>query len=174
MQHCYLPLRYVWKITIVQKVCEVFDVLFVPLSSFIFFCLTFLSFLENYLIKLVLVAHLSIPTFICGIRAFVFFSSPVTRELVSHIKKDGSVLSRIGALREVTLTIYFLFFFPLHFVLQALYHRFRFWSLFSYRIWNLQMNLEYFAIDSQVCNPSDSCGILFLCLRRKDIYIFVE
>ncbi|KAK4487363.1 hypothetical protein RD792_006013 [Penstemon davidsonii] len=44
-------------------------------------------------------------------KAFVFFSSPVTRELVSHIKRDGSVLSRIGALRE--------------------------------------MNLEYFAIDSQ-------------------------
>lgn len=44
-------------------------------------------------------------------KAFVFFSSPVPRELVSHIKKDGSVLARIGALRE--------------------------------------MNLEYFAIDSQ-------------------------
>ncbi|KAF7126289.1 hypothetical protein RHSIM_Rhsim11G0001300 [Rhododendron simsii] len=39
-------------------------------------------------------------------------NSPVPRELVSHIKKDGSVLARIGALRE--------------------------------------MNLEYFAIDSQV------------------------
>ncbi|KAH7832846.1 hypothetical protein Vadar_000567 [Vaccinium darrowii] len=44
-------------------------------------------------------------------KAFVFFSSPVPRELVSHIKKDGSVLARISALRE--------------------------------------MNLEYFAIDSQ-------------------------
>ncbi|GER34566.1 KEULE family protein [Striga asiatica] len=44
-------------------------------------------------------------------KAFVFFSSPIARELVSHIKRDGSVLSRIGALRE--------------------------------------MNLEYFAIDSQ-------------------------
>ncbi|KAK6118999.1 hypothetical protein DH2020_047285 [Rehmannia glutinosa] len=33
-------------------------------------------------------------------KAFVFFSSPVARELVSHIKRDGSVLSRIGALRE--------------------------------------------------------------------------
>ncbi|KAH6817142.1 Sec1/munc18-like proteins superfamily [Perilla frutescens var. frutescens] len=44
-------------------------------------------------------------------KAFVFFSSPVARELVAQIKKDGSVLSRIGALRE--------------------------------------MNLEYFAIDSQ-------------------------
>ncbi|XP_042007569.1 SNARE-interacting protein KEULE-like isoform X1 [Salvia splendens] len=44
-------------------------------------------------------------------KAFVFFSSPVSRELVAQIKKDGSVLPRIGALRE--------------------------------------MNLEYFAIDSQ-------------------------
>ncbi|KAG8374793.1 hypothetical protein BUALT_Bualt10G0032600 [Buddleja alternifolia] len=44
-------------------------------------------------------------------KAFVFFSSPVARDLVSHIKREGSVLSRIGALRE--------------------------------------MNLEYFAIDSQ-------------------------
>ncbi|XP_042024626.1 SNARE-interacting protein KEULE-like isoform X2 [Salvia splendens] len=44
-------------------------------------------------------------------KAFVFFSSPVSRELVAEIKKDGSVLPRIGALRE--------------------------------------MNLEYFAIDSQ-------------------------
>ncbi|CAK9173146.1 unnamed protein product [Ilex paraguariensis] len=44
-------------------------------------------------------------------KAFVFFSSPVPRELVNHIKRDASVLSRIGALRE--------------------------------------MNLEYFAIDSQ-------------------------
>ncbi|XP_047981241.1 SNARE-interacting protein KEULE-like isoform X1 [Salvia hispanica] len=44
-------------------------------------------------------------------KAFVFFSSPVSRELVAQIKRDGSVLPRIGALRE--------------------------------------MNLEYFAIDSQ-------------------------
>ncbi|KAJ6426721.1 hypothetical protein OIU84_022335 [Salix udensis] len=44
-------------------------------------------------------------------KAFVFFSSPISRELVSHIKKDSSVLTRIGALSE--------------------------------------MNLEYFAIDSQ-------------------------
>ncbi|KAA8521921.1 hypothetical protein F0562_012765 [Nyssa sinensis] len=44
-------------------------------------------------------------------KAFVFFSSPVPRELVNHIKRDANVLARIGALRE--------------------------------------MNLEYFAIDSQ-------------------------
>lgn len=44
---------------------------------------------------------LSCPSPCSVSRAFVFFSSPVPRELVSHIKKDGSVLARIGALREV-------------------------------------------------------------------------
>ncbi|XP_022739040.1 SNARE-interacting protein KEULE-like isoform X4 [Durio zibethinus] len=33
-------------------------------------------------------------------KAFVYFSSPISRELVAHIKKDSSVLPRIGALRE--------------------------------------------------------------------------
>ncbi|KAG5228473.1 SNARE-interacting protein [Salix suchowensis] len=36
-------------------------------------------------------------------KAFVFFSSPISRELVSHIKKDSSVLTRIGALSEMNL-----------------------------------------------------------------------
>ncbi|XP_022874308.1 SNARE-interacting protein KEULE-like [Olea europaea var. sylvestris] len=36
-------------------------------------------------------------------KAFVFFSSPVTRELVNHIKRDRGVMSRIGALREMNL-----------------------------------------------------------------------
>ncbi|GMI95574.1 keule [Hibiscus trionum] len=44
-------------------------------------------------------------------KAYVYFSSPISRELVAHIKKDSTVLPRIGALSE--------------------------------------MNLEYFAIDSQ-------------------------
>ncbi|KAA8515932.1 hypothetical protein F0562_019111 [Nyssa sinensis] len=44
-------------------------------------------------------------------KAFVYFSSPIPKELVTRIKNDTSVLPRIGALRE--------------------------------------MNLEYFAIDSQ-------------------------
>ncbi|CAD6264107.1 unnamed protein product [Miscanthus lutarioriparius] len=44
-------------------------------------------------------------------KAYIFFSSPVQRELVAHIKKDSTVLARISALSE--------------------------------------MNLEYFAIDSQ-------------------------
>ncbi|XP_038725305.1 SNARE-interacting protein KEULE-like isoform X2 [Tripterygium wilfordii] len=36
-------------------------------------------------------------------KAFVFFSSPISRELVAHIRKDGSVLPRIGSLREMNL-----------------------------------------------------------------------
>lgn len=36
-------------------------------------------------------------------KAFVFFSSPIARELVSHIKKDSTVLPRIGALSEMNL-----------------------------------------------------------------------
>ncbi|KAK8940443.1 SNARE-interacting protein KEULE [Platanthera zijinensis] len=36
-------------------------------------------------------------------RAFIFFSSPVSRDLVYHIKNDGSVLPRIGALSEMNL-----------------------------------------------------------------------
>jgi syntaxin-binding protein 1 len=34
-------------------------------------------------------------------KAYVFFSSPVHKELVAQIKKDSSVLPRIGALSEV-------------------------------------------------------------------------
>ncbi|XP_044505008.1 SNARE-interacting protein KEULE-like isoform X4 [Mangifera indica] len=36
-------------------------------------------------------------------RAFVFFSSPISRELVTHIKKDTRVITRLGALREMNL-----------------------------------------------------------------------
>ncbi|KAL5052738.1 hypothetical protein RYX36_033420 [Vicia faba] len=36
-------------------------------------------------------------------KAFVFFSSPIARELVLEIKKDTLVLPRIGALREMNL-----------------------------------------------------------------------
>lgn len=38
----------------------------------------------------------------------MFFSSPIQKELVAQIKKDSSVLPRIGALSEVTLTLLFL------------------------------------------------------------------
>ncbi|PKU64600.1 SNARE-interacting protein KEULE [Dendrobium catenatum] len=36
-------------------------------------------------------------------RAYVFFSSPISKELVSHIKSDGSALARIAALSEMNL-----------------------------------------------------------------------
>uniref|UniRef100_A0A2P2M8R7 SNARE-interacting protein KEULE-like n=4 Tax=Rhizophora mucronata TaxID=61149 RepID=A0A2P2M8R7_RHIMU len=36
-------------------------------------------------------------------KAFVFFSSPISRELVNHIKKDSTILPRIGALKEMNL-----------------------------------------------------------------------
>ncbi|XP_039029983.1 protein transport Sec1a-like [Hibiscus syriacus] len=36
-------------------------------------------------------------------KAFIFFSSPVQKELINHIKADTSVLPRIGALREMNL-----------------------------------------------------------------------
>lgn len=36
-------------------------------------------------------------------KAFVFFSSPIPKDLVNHIKSDTSVLPRIGALREMNL-----------------------------------------------------------------------
>ncbi|KAL8109664.1 hypothetical protein AgCh_025681, partial [Apium graveolens] len=36
-------------------------------------------------------------------KAFVFFSSPISRELINYIKKDSTVLPRIGALREMNL-----------------------------------------------------------------------
>ncbi|XWS35686.1 hypothetical protein CRYUN_Cryun20dG0017700 [Craigia yunnanensis] len=36
-------------------------------------------------------------------KAFVFFSSPVPKEFINHIKSDTSVLPRIGALKEMNL-----------------------------------------------------------------------
>ncbi|XP_010523082.1 PREDICTED: protein transport Sec1a [Tarenaya hassleriana] len=36
-------------------------------------------------------------------KAFIFFSSPIPKELVNHIKSDSSVLPRIGALREMNM-----------------------------------------------------------------------
>lgn len=46
---------------------------------------------------------------ICCFRAYVYFSSPIPKELVAHIKMDTSVLPRIGALSEVVIRIIFPF-----------------------------------------------------------------
>ncbi|XP_028246688.1 SNARE-interacting protein KEULE-like isoform X4 [Glycine soja] len=40
---------------------------------------------------------------LCSCRAFVFFSSAISKELVMDIKKDMEVLTRLGALREMNL-----------------------------------------------------------------------
>lgn len=37
-----------------------------------------------------------------GYRAYIYFSTPVPKDLVAHIKCDTSVMPRIGALREVS------------------------------------------------------------------------
>ncbi|KAJ8620084.1 hypothetical protein MRB53_028613 [Persea americana] len=63
-------------------------------------------------------------------KAFVFFSAPVSKELVCHIKNDTSVLPRIGALRE--------------------------------------MNLEYFAIDSQGFVTDNDKALEELCGKNVD------
>jgi hypothetical protein len=87
---CYNVLvRHVWEIAFIQKVCEKFYSLSYASQFNLLEVQTYKCF-STYFIFLV-----------CIWRAFVFFSSPISRELVSHIKKDSSVLTRIGALREV-------------------------------------------------------------------------
>lgn len=85
-----------------------------------------------------------------GSRAFVFFSSPVPKEFINHIKGDTSVLPRIGALREVGVFILFL-------KASAIYDIYRqsFFPSSHFAFLDLlQMNLEYFPIDSQVLDDN--------------------
>lgn len=72
----------------------------------------------------------------------MFFSSPVHKELVAQIKKDSSVLPRIAALSEVT-WLPFLFYLSMLDCCDG-------YSLYLVPLFIFQMNLEYFAIDSQV------------------------
>lgn len=97
-------------------------------------------------------------------RAFVFFSSPMPKELVAYIKKDTSVLPRIGALSEVHHLLFLncsalMISFCMHgisdlFLTELIdYPKFCtfldiYWLFYHNKC--LQMNLEYFAIDSQV------------------------
>ena len=93
---CYHVLvRYVWKITIIQKVCVG--------SYLVLVCCLFCSLMETPDINF---SNGNFFPRLC--RAFVFFSSPIPKELVSHIKKDGTVLTRISSLREVSLELLFL------------------------------------------------------------------
>lgn len=137
---CYhVPIRHVWTSASLQEVCFqhwdmiMIEYIYIPYNTFSF-----------YLWRVSIIAlwnHISV----C--RAYVFFSTPVAKELINHIKCDVSVLPRIGALREVFLIFYA--------VISMLYLFYRYsnsiiitnWSFFFS---NLQMNLEYFPIESQV------------------------
>jgi len=89
-QHNYVFVRHVWKEALVQEVCDLYTS---PVSGSSYWHL--LIGFQSY--------------FILGsCRAFVFFSSPIARELVMEIKKDAQVLPRIGALREVSVFLFFL------------------------------------------------------------------
>lgn len=57
---------------------------------------------SNYVITYLESLKFSCGSFLLHVeRAFVFFSSPISKELVMHIKRDTTVLPRISALREV-------------------------------------------------------------------------
>ncbi|KAH1248995.1 SNARE-interacting protein KEULE [Glycine max] len=81
----YVFVRHVWKETLVQEVCDLYAI-----SCECKFILTSGIGLQSCFV-------------LCSCRAFVFFSSPIARELVMEIKKDAQVLPRIGALREMNL-----------------------------------------------------------------------
>ena len=88
MQCCHVLVRHVRKGTFIQEVRKV--VLFSPYI-----------FLVIFILDICFLSWLLLMPFYLGSRAFVFFSSPVPKEFVNHIKCDTSVLPRIGALREV-------------------------------------------------------------------------
>lgn len=103
LQCCHVLVRHVWKVASVQEVCINFT------NYYYYF---FLWILILYMYAYIHICFLSrgfwiyVCILVCG-RAFVFFSSPISRDLVSHIKKDTTVLPRIGALREVSLLALF-------------------------------------------------------------------
>ena len=102
-------------------------------AQYIVMCFpTILKSLQFCLHRLIVYNH-----FPFQLRAFVFFSTPVPKQLVNHIKGDMSVVPRIGALREVRVISF------------GLYTR----NLNVKNLWpscNVQMNLEFFPVDSQV------------------------
>lgn len=93
MQCCHVLVWHVWKGAFIQEVRE---------ANFFYF--VFLFMLYQFIQPAVFdcdFLYLSYISSFSGSRAFVFFSSPIPKELINHIKKDTSVLPRIGALREV-------------------------------------------------------------------------
>lgn len=97
---CYNALVWhVWTGAFIQEVCE-------------------LSSLRHLLHILTLIFYHWYFVFCCSLllplsssfsRAFVFFSSPLPKEFVNHIKSDSSLLPRIAALREVQIFILLLY-----------------------------------------------------------------
>jgi len=114
-------------------------------------CFFFFSFLDWSIVPMLL------------FRAYVFFSSPIPKELINHIKCDTSVLPRIGALREVGICFN---------LLSSIYEQGIIVKLFLTEItfgFILQMNLEYFPIDSQVYNDKTiSCFLQCIHVSGKD------
>lgn len=86
----------------------------------------------------------------------MFFSTPIPKELVNHIKSDTSVLPRIGALREVKIFVMLPYRYFIRITVQWFSSAFHLAGLYIYFFisffWlaNMQMNLEYFPIDRQV------------------------
>lgn len=77
--------------------------------------------------------------------------------MVAHIKKDATVLPRIGALREVKALFLDIIIPNIDNHAERISNFSKFLLFFSLKLYedthlveNLQMNLEYFAIDSQV------------------------
>ncbi|XP_018629069.1 protein transport Sec1a isoform X1 [Nicotiana tomentosiformis] len=83
-------------------------------------------------------------------KAYVYFSSPIPKDLVARIKNDTSVIPRIGALGEVIIMCFCLQYCVHHEIdiftsLTESSYSFFFFFIFC----TMQMNLEYFPIDSQ-------------------------
>lgn len=99
-------------------------------------------------------------------RAFVFFSSPIAKELVNHIKRDSSVLSRIGALREVIILLLWNLFLSLFYsFLLSLVPLFLLRALLRRWIWSfLLLTVRYVIIHHSKSN--EICYFLhgFMCL----------
>lgn len=141
LQCSHVLVWYVWKGASVQEVCTGF---WFSQSIHLLYVWNQTDCFISFFFFLLWVGVVLFPILLS--RAYIFFSSPIPKELVNHIKCDTSVLPRIGALREVRICFN---------LLSSIYKQVIIFKLFLTEIifWcNLQMNLEYFPIDSQVHN----------------------
>ena len=99
LQHCYVPLWHVRKKPVIQEV----RLKLTWTTTHILY----MNYHPHRLCTVPLMVYLLTHCCLCC-RAYVFFSSPIQKDLVSQIKKDLSVLPRIGALSEVTLIFLFI------------------------------------------------------------------